>query len=167
MRKILLLLIFFCMPLCAFTQDKDVKKLISLGGQAYEIRHFDTAAGLYERALPYIRDKKMRIDVLFMLSSCYLELGNKEYLAAKDDESFYMKSLEYAKECLDLKPDYWYALANIGTVHMNMGDFETAANYFKEAEKFADASDPGYEQLSVFRNAVEERLKLIKEKKDD
>lgn len=142
------------------------EELATIGTQHYNAGQFDEAIKFSEKALAKAADKNLTADILFNLSSSYLEKGIFSYVKSKDG-GFYVKSIEYAKKCLEIKPDYWEALANIATAYMNMGNLEQAGFYYEEAEKYANPNSPYYQQLIfghiMMKNLMEEKEKTIKE----
>ncbi|UCC94772.1 MAG: hypothetical protein JSW40_08165 [Candidatus Omnitrophota bacterium] len=138
------------------------KKLSQQGYEAFLAREFNKAIDFFQRALPHAEDTSRKAYILFMLSSCYLEMGIMPYIQKKDD-SYYKKSIEYAKECLRFQPNASLALANIGVAYMNMNELKKADYYFTEAEKYIDVNSPAYRQIILNHGAVKGMLKLRKE----
>ena len=124
----------------------------------YATHDFDKAIELCEAALKRTDDKISIAKIEFSLSSNYLEKGIEAYRNNKDD-SFYKLSIQYAKKCLEIFPGNWQALANIGSVYLNMGDYKQSAFYFSEAKKYVDKNSPNYEALEVHRTLAEEMSK--------
>ncbi len=141
---------------------KHVDGLIKQGTKFYENRDLDKAIRAFEKALPDIADPGLKVDILFIISSCYLQKGAMAQLSSKD-QGFYKKAMEYTNKCLAINPRYWYALANIGTIYMNTGDLEKADSYYEKAERLAGPNAPGYQQLVAQHATVKAALKLKKE----
>lgn len=121
----------------------------------YATHDWDKAIELCELALKKTDDRNFIANINFSLSSHYLQKGNEAYQNNKDD-SFYKLSIQYAKKCLESIPNSWQALANIGSVYLNTGDYKQAIFYFSEAEKYLDKNDPNYVALEIHRNMAEE-----------
>jgi len=107
---------------------------------------FDEAIKLYEKALAKAQDPALKAGILLGLSSCYLEKGIEPF-SSKKDSSFYKKSMQYANECLKIVPNQWQALGNVGTIYMNMGDYEKADSCYREAMKYVDKGSVFYKRL--------------------
>jgi tetratricopeptide (TPR) repeat protein len=126
----------------------------------YSTHDFDKAIELCKLALQKTDDRNLIAEINFSLSSNYLEKGIEAYNRNKDD-SFYKLSIQSAKKCLEVMPDSWQALANIGSVYTNMRDWKQALFYISEAEKYLNKNDPNYAALEIHRNLVEEMSKKI------
>jgi tetratricopeptide (TPR) repeat protein len=145
------------------SQVADAKQLAKLGSDHFDTGDFDKAIEFFEQALTKDPDFNLKVALLFTLSSAYLEKGITTYTLNKDD-GFYQKSLEYANKCLELKPNDWKALGNIGTVYMNLSNLEKADFYFTEAEKYADKNSPEYQQLILHHALIKKTLDAKKNK---
>lgn len=139
------------------SQAADAKQLAKLGSDHFNVGDFDKAIEFFEQALTKNPDFNLKVAILDTLSSAYLEKGIASYVFNKDD-SFYQKSLEYANKVLELKPNNWNTLGNIGTVYMNMNNLEKADFYFNEAEKYADKNEPHYQQLIMHHGLIKKAL---------
>ncbi|MEW5897360.1 MAG: tetratricopeptide repeat protein [Nanoarchaeota archaeon] len=141
-------------------------ELLSKSGEfKFYAGSFDEAIDKYEKALEKANNADFKAEILLQLSAAYLEIGIKQYISQKDD-SYYQKSIEYANKCLDIHPENGQALANIGTVYMNMNYKEKAVHYFKQAEKYVDKNSPDGQRLSFQLRFLEEALRQIKQKED-
>lgn len=114
---------------------------------------YDKAIEIYEAALSKPMSDATRADILFNLSSAYLEKGVKPYVLNGDDSS-YRKAIGYAEECLKVDPVYWKALANLGVIAMNMNELEKADRYYTEAERMVDPASSYVSQLVVSHGIV-------------
>lgn len=126
--------------------EEDPAKLSDAAQSYSHAGSFDKAIELFEKALAKAQDPKLKAEIFLGLSSSYLEKGIEPFISRRDD-SFYKKSLQYADECLKIAPNQWQAIGNIGTVYMNMGDYEKADAYYKEAIKYADRKSVFYKRL--------------------
>ena len=129
-----------------YAEELSAKELTDTGVKYFNSGEFDKAIEYYEKALAKATDNNLKADLFFNLSSAYLEKGIVAYWENKDN-SYYIKSIEYAKKCLDIIPYYWKALANVATVYMNMNELEKADFYYTEAEKYLDVNSPYCKQL--------------------
>jgi tetratricopeptide (TPR) repeat protein len=164
---LLLAAVVFFYTGCAFAQavlpeeqpalPKQVDDLIKQGTKFYEERNLDKAIQAFDKALPDISDPALRADILFVISSCYLQKGAMQQLTRKD-QGFYKKAMEYANKCLAVNPRYWYALANLGTIYMNTGELTKADAYYEQAERLAGPGTAGYQQLVAQRAALKAAL---------
>jgi tetratricopeptide (TPR) repeat protein len=109
-------------------------------------------------ALKKTTDRELIAKINYSLSSNYFEKGIEIYNRDKDD-SFYKLSIQYAKKCLEVIPNCWQALFNIGGVYLNMRDWKQAIFYLSEAEKYLDKNNPNYAAVEVERNLAEEMSK--------
>lgn len=109
MRKIFFVLfissavLVYAPVFCA--EELTVEKLSDAGVKHFYSQEFDKAIECYEKALAKALDDKEKARLFFNLSSAYLEKGISVYWEKKDD-SFYKKSLEYSRKCLDIIPNY-------------------------------------------------------------
>ena len=124
----------------------------------YTSRNFDEAITLCEAALKATDDKHIIAIINFSLSSNYLEKGIKAY-SMNNDDSFYKLSIQCAKKNLEVFPDNWQALGNLGSVYLNMGDYEQAVYYFSEAKRYLDNTNPSYSALEQSIILAEEMSK--------
>lgn len=130
----------------SFAEESDPAKLSDAAQVCLHAGNFDKAIELFEKALAKAQDPKLKAKIFLGLCSSYLEKGIEPFISRHDD-SFYKKSLQYANEYLKIVPNQWQAIGNIGTVYMNMGDYEKADAYYKEAIKYADRKSVFYKQL--------------------
>jgi tetratricopeptide (TPR) repeat protein len=121
----------------------------------YATRDFDKGIELCRRTIERSNDPYQIGALNFSLSSNYLEKGIEPYQSNKDD-SYYKMSVECAKKSLEVMPENWQALANIGVVYFNMREWKEAARYFAEAEKYLDSNDPNYAAIELQRGLSEE-----------
>ena len=135
--------------------ESSVEDILKKVEYYYANQNFDKAIELLEIALQKTSDRELVAKINFSLSSNYLEKGTESYRLNKD-ESFYKLSIQFAKKSLEVIPDNWQALANMGSIYLNMGDYKQAASYFLEAEKYVDKNDPNYAALEYHRNLAEE-----------
>lgn len=142
----------------------DAETLAYWAAQYYFGRQYDDAIVFGEEALKKNPDPAMKFEILFNLSSSYLEKGIDAYLEKKDD-SYYKKSIEYGKQALTLQPNDWKVLANIATVHMNMDQLEEADKYYNEAEKYVDPKSPYAQQLALQHGAMKAKLDALQSAK--
>lgn len=139
----------------------DIEKLMIEGQQYFSSRQFDKAINIYEQLLSKTTDEElMKTQTLLMLSSCYLEKGIIAYTLDKDAQ-YYTKAIEYAEQALEVIPEAWPALANLGTIYMNMDNIEKADFYFTEAKKYLEPNHPAYQQLSIHHDLVKMKLNEI------
>jgi tetratricopeptide (TPR) repeat protein len=124
----------------------------------YANHEFDKAIELAESTLKNTSDRVIIARLYFSLSSNYLEKGIDPYLKNKD-VTFYNKSLDAAKKSLEVFPDNWQILGNIGAVYLNMGDWKQAVSYYTEAQKHLDSNDPHYKEIDTEIAAAEEMIK--------
>ena len=145
------------------------EQLAQLGATYYAKGKFDQAIELSEQALTQHPNDALKADILMNLSSDYLERGIHPYTQDKDDSDF-QRAIAYAKQCVDLKPSYWQAWANLGAIAMNMNRLREADVYFTKAEQYADKQSPYYDQLTtkhaLVKAAMEDNAAQSKEKKD-
>jgi tetratricopeptide (TPR) repeat protein len=130
--------------------ESTVEDILKKTGYYYSIHDFDKAIELGEMALKKTSDSRLIAAVHFSLSSNYLEKGIREYKRNKDD-SYYKKSIHYAKKYLEVDPYSWQALANVGSAYFNMRDWSQAIFYFSEAEKYLDKRNPNYAAIETTR----------------
>ena len=135
--------------------ESSVEDIFKKVNYYYANQNFDKAIELLEMALKKTSDRELVAKINFGLSSNYLEKGIEAYKVNKD-ESFYKLSIQFAKKSLEVIPDNWQALANLGSVYLNMGDYKQAVFYFLEAEKYLDKNNPNYAALEYHRNLAEE-----------
>jgi tetratricopeptide (TPR) repeat protein len=121
----------------------------------YATRDFDKGIELCQWGLNRTKDPYLTGALNFSLSSFYLEKGIEAYQKNNDD-SLYKMSIECSKKSLEVMPENWQALANIGGVYFNMKDWKQAAYYFSEAEKYLDKNDPNYAAVELQRGLSEE-----------
>lgn len=148
----------------------------SLGTIQYEERHYEAAAGCFEKAIRLgLKDK----DTYFMLGMCFMMLGNPRFampylqrsveLGEGDTEArfqyalslvksnFADEALEQFQKVLEQDPKHTDALYNAGAIYMQfLGDLEKAARYFKKAVEI----QPGH-LLSGYGLKMVEKLKDI------
>jgi tetratricopeptide (TPR) repeat protein len=141
----------------------DAEQLFIQGSQYFSAGQFDKAIEYHEKALNKVIDIELKTKILTMLSSSYLEKGITRYFKDKDDTD-YMKAIKYAEEALKIKSNYWYALGNIATVYMNMDNLEKADFYFNEAERYANPSNSGYQDLILKHTLIKKTLSARKVK---
>lgn len=134
--------------------ESDIQDIMKKLEYYYSTRDFDKAIELGEAALKKTTDRNLLGEINYSLSSNYLEKGIDAYSKNKDD-SFYKLSIQFAKKALEVFPDSWQALGNIGTVYFNMKDWQQAIYYLTQAEKYIDKSDPSYASLELTRNFAE------------
>ena len=132
-----------------------VENILKKTDYYYATRNFDKAIELCWLALTKTNDKLLIAKINFSLSSNYLEKGIEPYIKNKDD-SFYKLSIESAKKCLEVMSDNWQALANLGSVYLNMRDWKQSVFYFSQAQKYLDKNDPVYAEIEFSRRAAEE-----------
>jgi len=149
---------------------------VEIGGQAsiddilkklryyYASRNFDEAITLCEAVLKATDDKNVIAIINYTLSANYLEKGIKAHTVDKDD-TFYKLSIQYAKKSLEVYPDNWRALGNIGSVYFNMKDYKQAIYYFSEAKKYLTETNPSYLALEHQIIIAEEMNKRHNENK--
>lgn len=133
----------------------DAQQLVLFGGQYFSQNQFDNAIPYYDAALKKVNDEKLKVQILTMLSSCYLEKGILSYIEDKNGAD-YQRAIQYAEEALVLDKTYWPATANIAIVYMNRGELEKSIEFFEEAKKYAQPGAPGYDQL-VFHYELTKR----------
>ena len=138
--------------------DSSVEDILKATNYYYAIHDFDKAIELDELALKKTNDRHLLAAIHFSLSSNYLEKGIEAYQRNKDD-SFYQRSIQFAKKYLEVDPNGWQALGNIGTVYLNMGAWEQAVLYLSEAEKHLDQNNPSYAAIEFSRSFAEEMSK--------
>ena len=146
-------------------EDLSTEELNDIGSRFFYTGEFDKALEFYEKALAKTTDIDLKANILFNFSSIYLEKGNILNSEEKD-YSFYHKSIEYAKRCLDIKPYHWKALSTIATVYMNMGSLEKADLYYTEAGRYVDESSPYYRQLIEHHRTIKAALVLLQKQKE-
>jgi len=130
----------------------------------YASHEFDEAIALCEAVLKTTDDKNVIAIINFSLSSNYLEKGIKAYMVDKDD-TFFKLSIQYAKKNLEVYPDNWQALGNIGSAYFNMKDCKQAIYYFSEAKKYLSETNPSYSALEYHLILAEEMNKRHNENK--
>lgn len=141
-----------------FTDKSTVEDVLKKIEYYYANHDFDKAIALCEAVLKNTDNKQLIALINYDLSANYLEKGIEPYLNNKDD-TFYRLSIECAKKTLEVFPDYWQALANIGSVYLNMGDYKQAVHYYSEAKKYLDSNSPNYASLEQHINIAEEMIK--------
>jgi tetratricopeptide (TPR) repeat protein len=124
----------------------------------YATHDWDKAIELCKLALEKTNDEYLIAKINFALSSNYLQKGNEAYGKNKDD-SFYKLSIQFAKRSLEVIPDSWQALGNLGSVYLNMGDYKQAIFYDSEAEKYLDKNNPNYAAIEYHRSLAEKLSK--------
>ncbi|MFH0839241.1 MAG: hypothetical protein V1893_03545 [Candidatus Omnitrophota bacterium] len=137
------------------TSESNVENILKKVDYYYASRDFDKAIELCELALKRTNDRNLIAMINFSLSSNYLEKGIEAYRRNKDD-SFYKLSIQCAKKCLEVFPNTWQALGNIGSAYLNMEDYKQSAFYFSEAEKYLDKNSPIYAEIELHRKLAEE-----------
>lgn len=120
----------------------------------YSTHDFDKAIELCKLALTKTDDRFTIALINYSLSANYLEKGIKPYTETKDD-TFYKLSIESAKKCLEVIPDSWQSLANIGAVYLNMGQAKEAVFYYTQAQKYLDKNSPIYQEIELTRQLAE------------
>lgn len=124
----------------------------------YAKHDFDTAIELCESALKKTEDRTLIGQINYALSSSYLEKGIPEYKQTGKD-TFFNLAIEHAQKVLEVFPESWQALANLGSVFFNMKDWERAIPYLLEAQRFLDETDPNYQALELQYQFASEMLK--------
>lgn len=137
------------------------EELARRGLDYFDRGEFDNAIAELEAALKESPTDRLKAAIFATLSSAYLQKGVKPFAESKDD-TFYKESLANARKALEISPTNWIALANIGTVYMNMGDLEKADYYHGEARRYIDEKDPNYQRLAAQHELI---LKALAAKK--
>lgn len=127
---------------------EDILKSVNFN---YSLHNFDKAIELCKLALSRTSDVTLIARINFSLSLNYLEKGIEAF-KVKNDYSYYKLSIEHAKKCLEVIPDNWQALVNIGTVYLNTREWDKAISYFDQALKYMDGSEPDYASIEFERN---------------
>lgn len=140
------------------TDTSSIEDMLKKINYYYATHEFDKAIELGELALTKTEDKALRAQLYFGLSSNYLEKGIGPF-AENNDDSYYKKSIEYAKKSLEVIPDSWQILGNLGAVHLNMRDWKQAIYYYREALKYLSKDSPRYESMVTELLMAEEMLK--------
>jgi len=141
------------------TGSSPVEDMLKSINYNYAHRDFDKAIELGEAALEKTDDQQLVGLIDFSLSSCYLEKGIQAHMKIGNDGGYWRKSIEYAQKALDVYPQSWQALANIGSAYTNMKKWEQADEYFIEAQKHLNGSDPSFAAIEMQRQFVLEMRK--------
>ncbi len=137
------------------TEESSLEDILKKLDYYYANHNFDKAIVLCEAVLKNTDNKQLIAIINYSLSSNYLEKGIDAYLTDNND-SFYKLSIQYAKRVLEVFPNNWQALGNIGTVYLNMGNYKQAFYYFSEAKKYLDSTDPNYASMEHNVNIAKE-----------
>ena len=129
----------------------------SQGSVAFGKKDYDQAIEFFKKSLEKNPPEKLKPEILATLSSAYLEKGVEPYALNKDD-TLYREAISYARKSLELDAKNWLALANLGTLYMNMGDLAQADYFYTEAEKYMDKNDLRYQRLIFQRDLVRKSL---------
>lgn len=164
MSRVIAIFLGVLMMSCSVYAQDDVTEQVRKAGEYFSKGEFDKSIAIYDQVFPEIKEDDLKVNVLLMLSSCYLEKGILPYVDKKDD-GYYKKSIEYSEKALEIAPTAWPALANIGTVYMNMDELEKADHYFTQAEKFIEPNHPAYQQINIPHELVKMKLNAIREGK--
>lgn len=134
--------------------ESTVREILTKTNYYYSVHDFDKAIELCELALKKTNDQRLLTEIYYSLSSNYLEKGINAHMKNKDD-SFYELSLRFSRKVLEVLPNSWQALANIGSVYLNTRNWGEAVRYYSEAEKYLDKRDPNYAIIETERKIAE------------
>lgn len=140
-----------------FDDKSSIEDVMRKTGYYYAIGDFDRAIEVGEKYFQKTNDREAIGAISFSLSSNYLEKGIEVYQKNQDPKVFYQQSIQFAKKHLEIYPQSWRALANIGAVYLNTGDYKQAAAYFWEAEKYIDQNDPSFPSIKASRILAESK----------
>ena len=136
------------------TDEASIEDILNKIEYYYSVRDHDKAIKLCNHALSKTNDKFIIARINFSLSSNYIEKG-----IINKDNRYYELAIQSAKKSLDVFPDNWQVLGNIGTAYMNMGNYEQAVYYFSQAKKYLDPNNPNYPVLEQMLIVSEEMSK--------
>jgi tetratricopeptide (TPR) repeat protein len=136
------------------TPDSSLEDILKKINYFYASHEWDKAIELGKIALTKTSDREAIGNINFSLSSNYLEKGIEPYIKNRDD-SFYKLSIEYARKALEVFPESWQILGNLGSVYLNMRDWKQAAYYFSEAEKYMEKNNSSYAAIETSRILAE------------
>ncbi len=160
----------------------DEKEVYLFRGNLYEqSKNFDAAIRSYQRAVQ--ADTGYALAVM-TLGYAYSNIGDQDkaitqmqryiQLAPKEPDprasyadillraGRFDEALEQYRQSLVLKPDYWYAFQQIGTIDMIKGKLREAEEHFHQSMKML----PYNRQLEAAESGVEARLELLRGKTD-
>ena len=126
----------------------------------YASRNFDESIVLCKATLKKADNKQFIAAINFSLSSSYLEKGINAYLE-NDDDSFYKLSIQHARKTLEVFPDSWQALSNIGAVYFNMGDYKQAILFGKKSLKIEPNNTRLQENLKLYEETIKQNQRMI------
>lgn len=159
MKKfVLMLAISGCMAFPVFAEAEKVDGMEVLSSLLKAEQHFsnleyDQAILIDEALLERVKSNAYKAAILMTLSSAYTEKGILAVEMNTDDPNF-RKALDYSKECLNVDPTAWRALANQGLIYMKTGNTHLADIHFERAKQFANTESPYYMQMLSYHKYV-------------
>lgn len=136
------------------TAESSIEDVLRKADFHYATHNHEQAIALLERASKMTDDKTILSDIYGALSSNYLEKA-----LVRENTVYYESSIRFAKKSLEITPNNWQVLANLGSIYANTGDHKQAIFYFSEAQKYVNKNDPNYEALEYHRRLSEEIYK--------
>jgi len=116
---------------------QDTTALLALGGM-YEIAgRFDEAADYFQR---YLKISPENVPVRMSLAGIYYNHAQHESADPQHQGSFRQKALNELQQVLKYKPNYDYAMFNLGVINLAKGKKEEAVQWW---QKVADAAPNG------------------------
>lgn len=147
-KRILAMLVLLVLPASIGCGSGGAEKFLREGAAHFQKHEYDLAIKSYEKAISLEPKSAVAYNMLGMAYRFeYLQLGNPD-LRVKEVEAF--------KKAIEIDPNFWGAMLNLGATYYYTGQKDKAAPLFKKA-LVLNPNNPEKEQLEKMIAEGEEK----------